>query len=130
MLPLSCIHADITSISALLSGEVERVRSLGLACEPIAAEIEAREMDDWKGNNPLKAIELAMKTFGDRSEPEVNDLQSAILQSGADKLVIDTNSWGHRRPLKLQVFPGQFFSPISPIFQSGEYRLSSRDCPS
>ena len=94
-----------------LSGEVERVRSLGLACEPIAAEIEAREMDDWKGNSPLQAIELAMKTFGDRSVPEVDDLQSAIRQSGPDMLVIDTNSWGAQAAAEASGLPWALFQP-------------------
>lgn len=94
-----------------LSGETERVRSLGPDSEPIAAAIEARELDDWKANSPLKAVELAMKTFGDRSGPEVDDLQAAIRTSRAEILVIDANSWGAQAAAEASGVPWALFQP-------------------
>ncbi len=94
-----------------LASEVERVRSLGMSAEPIAQKVESREMDDWKGNSPIKAVELAMKTFCDRSVPEVNDVQQAIKKSAADVLVVDTNSWGAQAVAESSGLPWAVFQP-------------------
>lgn len=94
-----------------LSGEVERVRSLGLAAKPIAAEVEARVLDDWRASNPLQAIDLAMKTFGDRAVFEVDDLRSAILDTRADALLVDTNSWGAQAVAEASGLPWAVFQP-------------------
>lgn len=94
-----------------ISGEVERVRSLGLSCEQIAPRVEAREMDDWKATSPIRAVELAMKTFADRSGAEIEDLQTAIGKSEADLLVIDTNSWGAQATAEASGLPWALFQP-------------------
>lgn len=94
-----------------LSGEVERVCSLGLAAEPIAAEVEARVLDDWRASNPLQAIELAMKTFGDRATAEVDDLCSAIRETETDALLVDTNSWGAQAVAEASGLPWAVFQP-------------------
>ena len=77
-----------------LSSELDRLRAFGLEAEAIAPGLEARELDDWRGKNPLESLELSMKTFGDRAMLEVDDVKLAIRQSGAEGLLIDTNSWG------------------------------------
>ena len=47
------LHSRVHEVHVrTLSSETERVRKLGLHAEPIAPEIEARELDDWKGNSP------------------------------------------------------------------------------
>jgi MGT family glycosyltransferase len=94
-----------------LASEVERVRSLGMSAEPIAQKVESREMDDWKGNRPVKAVELAMKTFCDRSVPEVDDVQQALKKSGADILLVDTNSWGAQAVAESSGLPWAVFQP-------------------
>jgi MGT family glycosyltransferase len=94
-----------------LASEVERVRSLGLYCEPISADVEARELDDWKANSPLGAIERAMRTFGDRAKSEIDDLQTAIHDTHAEVLVIDTNSWGAQAVAEASGLPWALFQP-------------------
>jgi len=94
-----------------LASEMELVRSLGLHAEPIAPEIEARELDDWKAKSPIGAVGLAMKTFGDRAVHEVPDLQSAIQKTGADVLVVDTNSWGAQAAAEASGLSWAVFQP-------------------
>lgn len=94
-----------------LSDEVERVRALGLSAEPISPTVQAREMDDWKGTNPMQALELAMRTFADRSQAEVEDLQTAIRTVEPDALVIDTNSWGALAAAEASGLPWVVFQP-------------------
>lgn len=94
-----------------LSAEIDRVRSLGLSAERIAPEIEAREMDDWRGRNPMQALEYSMKTFGDRAFHEINDLQQAVADSGADALIVDTNSWGAQAAAEASGLPWSVFQP-------------------
>ncbi len=94
-----------------MAPEVERVRSLGLDAEPIAAEIESRELDDWHASNPLQAIDLAMRTFGDRAVAEVDDLLVAARETRADALLIDTNSWGAQAAAEASGLPWAVFQP-------------------
>jgi MGT family glycosyltransferase len=94
-----------------LSSEVERVRSLGLNADAIAAAVESREMDDWKAKSPMGAIERAMSTFTDRSVSEVDDLRTAIRRVDPDILVIDTNSWGAQAAAEESNLPWALFQP-------------------
>jgi MGT family glycosyltransferase len=94
-----------------LAPEVERIRSLGLSADPIAPEIEARELDDWRASNPLQAIDLAMRTFGDRAVAEVDDLLGAVRETRAEALLIDTNSWGAQAVAEASGVPWAVFQP-------------------
>ncbi len=94
-----------------LAPEVDRVRALGLSAEPIAAAIEAREMDDWRGGNPMEALELAMKTFGERGLLEVDDVGAAMEATQADALLVDTNSWGAQTIAEASGLPWATFQP-------------------
>ncbi len=94
-----------------LAAEVERVRSLGLSAEPIAAAIEARELDDWRGGNPMQALQLAMKTFGDRGMLELGDVRTAVDRTEAEALLVDTNSWGAQAVAEASGLPWATFQP-------------------
>jgi len=94
-----------------LASEMELLHSLGLHAEPISPEIEARELDDWKADSQIGAVSLAMKTFADRAVLEVPDLQAAIQQTGADVLVIDTNTWGAQAAAEASGLPWAVFQP-------------------
>jgi len=94
-----------------LSTEVERVRELGMGAEPIASGIEARAMDDWRGSNPMQSLERAMKTFGDRSVLEVDDLREAIGACTPDTLLVDTNCWGAQAVAEASGLPWAVFQP-------------------
>mgnify|MGYP001818329728 CR=1 FL=1 len=94
-----------------LAPEVDRVRALGLLTAPIAPEIEARELDDWRGSNTMQVLELAMRTFGDRALLEVDDMQEAIEETAADLLLVDTNSWGAQAVAEASGLPWATFQP-------------------
>lgn len=94
-----------------LADEVERVRALGLRAGAIDPSIEARELDDWRGSTPLKALELSMKTFGDRADIEVADLRGAIAETSADVLLVDTNTWGAQAAAESSGLPWATFQP-------------------
>lgn len=94
-----------------LAAEVERVRSLGLQAEPIAAEVEAREMDDWRASKPTQALELAIRTFADRAVAEVDDAREAVRDTGATALLVDTNSWGAQAVAESSGLPWAVFQP-------------------
>ncbi len=74
-----------------LASEVALVRSLGLEAEPIAPGVEAREMDDWRGRNPMQSLEFAMRTFADRGmmEHDVPSRQDARRSPSQDYLLQD-----------------------------------------
>jgi MGT family glycosyltransferase len=94
-----------------LASEVDRLLALGLEAAPIAPAIEARELDDWRGNNTMQVLELAMRTFGDRALLEVDDLQEAIAETAADVLLVDTNSWGAQAVAEASELPWATFQP-------------------
>lgn len=94
-----------------LAPEVDRVRALGLIAEPIAPEIEARELDDWRAKNPMQALEFSMRTFGDRAALEVDDVQTALRATQAKALLVDTNSWGAQAVAEASGLPWATFQP-------------------
>ncbi len=67
-----------------LAPEVDRVRSLGLSAEPIAASIEARELDD---------------------------LRLAVERTRAEALLVDTNCWGAQAVAEASGLPWATFQP-------------------
>lgn len=94
-----------------LASDVELVRSLGLEAEAIAPGVQAREMDDWRGRNPMESLELAMTTFGDRGLLELDDVSTALDVTQADALLVDTNSWGAQAVAKASGRPWATFQP-------------------
>ena len=77
-----------------LAREVARMTALGFAAKPIAAEIERREMDDWRASSPPAALRRATRTFIDRAPHEVADLRRAVDEVRPDALYVDCNAWG------------------------------------
>jgi MGT family glycosyltransferase len=94
-----------------LADEVAQVTSLGLDARPLDPRVEAREMDDWRGKNPLEALERAMRTFADRARPEVDDVRVAIEEVSPDVLLVDTNSWGAQAVAESSGLPWATFQP-------------------
>ncbi len=94
-----------------LSSEIDKLADYGLGADAMAPEIEERDLDDWKGKSPVKALEFTMKTFGDRSKFEISDLQNAIQKTRADLLVIDVNSWGAQAAAEASGLPWAVFQP-------------------
>lgn len=94
-----------------LAAEVSRVEALGLEAAPIDPAIEARELDDWQARSPLKALGRSMMTFADRAGHEIDDFQKAIADSGAEALLVDTNSWGAQAVAEASGLPWATFQP-------------------
>ncbi|MEX2467018.1 MAG: hypothetical protein WD995_08905, partial [Gemmatimonadota bacterium] len=94
-----------------LSGEIDLVRSQGLFAESIDGAIESREMDDYKGKNPMEALALAVATFADRAPIDRTDLQHHIDRVQPDVLIIDTNSWGALAAAEASGIPWCSFQP-------------------
>jgi MGT family glycosyltransferase len=105
-----------------LASEVELVRSQGLHAEAMDQAIEAREMDDYNGKNPMQALALGLAAFGDRAPHDRVDLADAIDRVEPDVLIVDTNSWGALATAEASGLPWCVFQPyFSP--------LPSRDVP-
>jgi MGT family glycosyltransferase len=94
-----------------LRSEVDRMRALGFAAAPIAPEIEAREIDDWKASSPPGALLAACRTFVDRARHEVGDLRAAIAEARAELLFTDINCWGAAAAAEASGIPWAVFSP-------------------
>lgn len=77
-----------------LSAAVEPLRAAGLAAEPLPADIERREVDDFRARTPIGALRRAFTAWMDRAEIELDDLRDAIARHDPDALLIDTNAWG------------------------------------
>lgn len=77
-----------------LSAEIDRIEGLGLRAHPIAAEVEAREMNDYEGKNPIEALKLSLATFADRAPNDYADMTAAISRHEPEVLIVDNNSWG------------------------------------
>lgn len=94
-----------------LGSEVDRLRALGFAAEPIDPAIEAREIDDWKSTFPPAALLAACRTFVDRGAHELGDLRSAIERERPDVLFTDVNSWGAAAAAEASRLPWAVFAP-------------------
>ncbi|MGC1165640.1 MAG: nucleotide disphospho-sugar-binding domain-containing protein [Solirubrobacterales bacterium] len=77
-----------------LASEVGAMRELGFEAAPIAARIEALEMDDWRAGNPAAAMARTARAFGARAEHDARDLSRAIREEGPDAVMVDVLAWG------------------------------------
>jgi UDP:flavonoid glycosyltransferase YjiC (YdhE family) len=77
-----------------LAAEVAMLRSRGLEAEPVAAEAEAIEMDDWRARTTLGAVLRAGRVFGARAPHDGRDLDRAIAALRPDAVLVDINAWG------------------------------------
>ncbi len=77
-----------------LAGEVEAMRGLGFEARPVAPEIEALALTDWRARSPATAIVRAARTFAARSRHDAGDLRRAIAEEGPDAILVDLIAWG------------------------------------
>lgn len=94
-----------------LADEVDLVRSQGLFAESMNQAIESREMDDYKGKNPMEALALGLAAFADRAPFDRIDLHDHIERVEPDVLIIDTNSWGALAAAEASGLPWCSFQP-------------------
>jgi len=77
-----------------LASEVALMNTRGFAAAPISEQVEAIELQDWRGRNPRHALEIAVRGFCARAGHDAADLRQAIDQEQPDVVVVDVNSWG------------------------------------
>jgi UDP:flavonoid glycosyltransferase YjiC (YdhE family) len=77
-----------------LASEVGAVRAAGLACEPIAAAIEAIAMDDHAQKGQIAKGRRSTEVWGERAPLEVEDFRDAVAAVGPDVALVDTTTFG------------------------------------
>jgi MGT family glycosyltransferase len=77
-----------------LAGEVEALRARGLEAAPVAAEIEALAMDDWRARSVPGAMGRAAKVFLARAAHDGPDLLRAIDEECPDAVLVDVAALG------------------------------------
>ena len=77
-----------------MARHVDELVALGLDAAPLAPEIEAIALDDWRATSPQEAQMLAFEAFGRRAPYEVADLGAAIAFEQPDALLVDIMSVG------------------------------------
>lgn len=103
-----------------LAGEVEAMRSLGFDTAPIAAEIEALPMDDWKARGSTAGQQRGLRVITARAPHEVPDLRRAIEEERPDALLVDVLTWGGLSVAEAWGGPWAGFSPLFlPVWSAG-----------
>jgi MGT family glycosyltransferase len=102
--------------------DVERLRAVGLAAEPLAPEIERFAPDDWRARTPITALIRGLGQFGERAPAQCRDLQRAIEAEHPDVLLIDEGAWGAAIAAQRSGLPWAY-TIVSPV------PLPSRDAP-
>ncbi|MBI5310173.1 MAG: TetR family transcriptional regulator [Actinobacteria bacterium] len=105
-----------------LGSEVEMLRERGLDAGPIAAAVEAIEMNDWRAKNPRDALARSVMTFAGRAKHDAPDLAHAITEVRPDAVLVDINCWGAMAAAQKWGGPWAAFCPY-PL------PLESRDAP-
>jgi MGT family glycosyltransferase len=100
--------------------EVQTVRELGIAAEPISAQVERVELDDYRARSIPAAGRRALATFAARSVHEAPDLSRAIDDHRPDALLIDVNCWGAATVAQASGLPWAMYSPYLLMLRSRE----------
>jgi MGT family glycosyltransferase len=95
-----------------LAAEVERVRALGFDAAPIAPEIEALEMNDWRARSQRGKMERGTRVFSARAQHDAPDLLRAIEAERPDALLVDVLSLGALSAAESWGGPWASFSPL------------------
>jgi MGT family glycosyltransferase len=101
-----------------LGSHVELVRSLGLRAAAIDERIPGVIHPDWEASNPKAALQVAVRTFGERATYDGPDLRDAVATVGPDLLIVDINSWGALNAAEASGLPWVNFSPFTPPLDS------------
>ena len=96
-----------------LASERDVLLAEGIEHRPISGEIEALEIQDYLGSNPLKQFQLAMKCWLARAPYEVDDLRRTSTEIAPDLIVVDANCWGAAAYASAQPKRWAMFLPYS-----------------
>ena len=102
--------------------DIERLRSVGLHAEPLAAAIARFEPDDWQARTRFGALMSGLRQFGERARDQAADLQATIDAERPDVLFIDEGAWGAAAAAEHSGLPWVYSLVSAPP-------LTSRDAP-
>jgi MGT family glycosyltransferase len=105
-----------------LGSQVESMRALGIDAAPVAAEVEAVELDDYKARTVPAKGRRALATFLARAQHEAPDIERAIDAHDPELLLIDVNCWGAATVAEASRRPWAMYCPFLLM-------LPSRDAP-
>ncbi|HTB51033.1 MAG TPA: hypothetical protein VK701_08675, partial [Solirubrobacteraceae bacterium] len=94
-----------------LAGELQHIAHLGVEGQAIDPAIERIEIGDYRERSQLGAIRSVFRTFLERSENEVPDLERALAEHDPDMLLIDINCWGAATVAEAAGRPWAMYSP-------------------
>lgn len=119
LLPMSALLAELARRGhdihvQTLSGGVDAARRRGFTTATIDPRIEAVEMDDWKGSNPVAALKLSITAFSRRASYEVDDLGAALAAVKPDGVLVDINCWGAQSAAEAAGAVWASFAPYTP----------------
>jgi hypothetical protein len=77
-----------------LEGHVGDLRALGLQAQPLARDVVAIAIDDWKAQSPQEAQGRALQAFGRRAPRDAADLRSAMEEERPGLLLVDIMAFG------------------------------------
>lgn len=97
-----------------LPDQVDLLRDLGLAAEPIDERITAIEHRDFGTKSTLEALSTSVDVFVRRAAIDGGDLAAAIASASPDAVIVDFNSWGARAAAQAWGGPWAAFCPYTP----------------
>jgi UDP:flavonoid glycosyltransferase YjiC (YdhE family) len=77
-----------------LAGEVEAMRSRGFEAAPIARQVEALAMEDWRARTATGAQVKALRTIRARAPHDSRDLLQALESARPEALIVDVLAAG------------------------------------
>jgi MGT family glycosyltransferase len=101
-----------------VGSQVELMRSLGMEASEIDERIAGVIHPDWEASNPKEALQVAVRTFGERASYDGPDLRNAMESVRPELLVVDINSWGALNVAEASGLPWVNFSPFTPPLDS------------
>ncbi|MDJ0457059.1 glycosyltransferase [Arthrobacter sp. NQ7] len=97
-----------------LPDQVDLMRGLGLAAEPIDERVAGIEHRDFGTKNTLEALSASVDVFVRRAAIDGGDLAAAIASTSPDAVIVDFNSWGARAAAQAWGGPWAAFCPFTP----------------
>jgi UDP:flavonoid glycosyltransferase YjiC (YdhE family) len=94
-----------------LAGELAHLEPLGIEGSAIDPAIEENQLEDWRVRLPIGAAVSALRTFAQRAQREVPDLQRAIERLDPQLLLIDFNCWGAAAVAEASGLPWAAYCP-------------------
>jgi MGT family glycosyltransferase len=123
LLPISALLSELSRrghtihVRTIASG-VDIAQRLGFSADAIDPRIEAIELDDWKGSNPIAALKLSVAVFARRAAHEVDDVADAVAKLRPNALIVDVNCWGAVSVAEAGDIPWACLSPYTPPLRS------------